>query len=96
MAIINIEVSESTGIAVSVGTNTPIAVNVAQSDTIAVALDPLEPTNIEMVVGQGPAGPPGSVGPISETVSTDASNALTLGTDDKFYVPLPQLASAQW
>ena len=40
---------------------------------------------------QGPRGPAAT-----ETISADLGNQLTQGSDEKLFVPAPQLASAQW
>ena len=45
-------------------------------------------------VTQGLTGAPGSSG--QAQISADPGNTLTQGSDQRLFVPAPQLASAQW
>lgn len=65
-----------------------------QTQTVVIT-----PPAVQTVVSKGAQGPRGPQGPISastDLISSDPGNQLTQGTDDKLYVPAPQLASAQW
>ena len=100
MAIINIAVTESSGVVASIGSENPVSVSISAQPTTGLVIEPLEPAVVGLTTGQGPAGPPGpagtAVGTIADTISADTGNSIALGTDNKFYVPAPQFASTQW